>query len=109
LKAGAEFHAIKRAGYRFGLLPRHIFAVLSEQRIFAVQTEHSARSRHVHPPPVRDERSKKLMAAIDAVNGKYGRGVLSLAAVGTGKSGAMRAERLSQRYTTRWDELPVVE
>jgi hypothetical protein len=59
--------------------------------------------------PVRNERSKKLMAAIDAVNGKYGRGVLSLAAVGTGKSGAMRADRLSQRYTTRWDELPIVE
>ncbi len=51
---------------------------------------------------------KALMQALDKVNATYGRGTLVLAAAGLGaKSWHMRQERRSNRYTTRWAELPV--
>lgn len=53
-------------------------------------------------------RHQALMQALDKVNATYGRGTLVLAAAGLGaKSWHMRQERRSNRYTTRWAELPV--
>ena len=53
--------------------------------------------------------SAALMAAMDAVNAKHGRGTLFPAAVGVGRRGwGQRADRHSPRYTTRLDELPRV-
>jgi DNA polymerase V len=52
-----------------------------------------------------------LMAAIDELNLRYGRGTVQLASAGPqgrAKVWAMRQERMSQGYTTRWDELAVV-
>jgi DNA polymerase V len=57
---------------------------------------------------VHDGRSEKLMEAVDSINERFGRGSLHLAAEGTRQNWAARSDRLSQRYTTRWDELPVV-
>jgi DNA polymerase V len=52
---------------------------------------------------------KALMAVLDTVNVVYGRGTLFLGASGIEpKPWHMRQERRSPRYTTRWDELPVV-
>lgn len=55
------------------------------------------------------KKRRSLMAVVDAVNTKYGRGTLSLA---LGKSRpkvwSMRQRKKSKRYTTNWDELPVV-
>lgn len=53
-------------------------------------------------------KAARLMAALDAVNRSFGRDTLQLAASGTTRRWAMRAGRRSPRYTTRWDELPVV-
>jgi DNA polymerase V len=51
-----------------------------------------------------------VAAAVDAITARFGRG-----AIGVGRAGfrerpvwAMRQERLSPAYTTRWDQLPVV-
>ena len=52
-------------------------------------------------------RNSRLMTALDAVNAKWGRGVLAPAACGIAKPWAMRQERRSPRYTTVWNELPV--
>ena len=52
-----------------------------------------------------------LMAALDGLNVRYGRGTVHVASTGAGsqpKSWAMRQERRTQQYTTRWDEVPVV-
>ncbi|MDR1850224.1 MAG: Y-family DNA polymerase [Zoogloeaceae bacterium] len=57
---------------------------------------------------VQNGRGERLMAAVDSINAKFGRGSVYLAAEGTDKGWAARADKLSQRYTTRWDELPVV-
>jgi DNA polymerase V len=54
------------------------------------------------------EKSARLMAAMDAVNREFGRGTLRSGASGVAQRWAMRAGNRSPRYTTRWDELPVV-
>ncbi|WP_428568817.1 MAG: Y-family DNA polymerase [Solidesulfovibrio sp. DCME] len=53
-------------------------------------------------------REKRLMAALDAVNAKWGRDTLYSAARSIDRPWAMRQARRSPRYTTAWAELPVV-
>jgi len=50
-------------------------------------------------------RSAKVMAALDAVNARYGRGTLRPLATGIARSWSTRHDRLSQRYTTRVEEM----
>ena len=54
-----------------------------------------------------DPRSAQKMQALDAINERFGRGMIRSAACGTSKRWAMRSEARSPRYTTQWDELPV--
>jgi DNA polymerase V len=49
----------------------------------------------------------RLMAAMDRVNRRTGRGTLHLASAGIRNAWAMKRERMTPAYTTRWDELPV--
>lgn len=54
-----------------------------------------------------DPRAERVMATMDAINRRYGRGTLKLAAEGTGALPWLtRRQRLSARYTTRLAELP---
>lgn len=58
--------------------------------------------------PTRDrEKSERLMAALDSINARYGRGALRPG--GTSAAGAwdMRRQQLSPRYTTALDEMLV--
>lgn len=48
-------------------------------------------------------RNECLMRALDAVNGRYGRGAIKLAAEGIEKPWQMRRGNLSPKYTTDWD------
>lgn len=50
----------------------------------------------------------KLMGVFDALNQRYGADSVFLAAQGFEQKWAMRRERLSPQYTTRWGDLPVV-
>lgn len=54
------------------------------------------------------EQSERLMSAIDAVNGKFGRGTIAPAAAGIRKEWATKFDMRSPRYTTRIGELPRV-
>ncbi|WP_422393872.1 DUF4113 domain-containing protein [Phormidium tenue] len=45
------------------------------------------------------------MEVIDALNQKFGSGTVRWATEGLRQGWRMRADRLTQRYTTRWDEL----
>lgn len=54
------------------------------------------------------ERARKLMAVLDAVNGRFGRGALQLAALGSKPVWTMKRGRVSPRYTTRWEDVPKV-
>ena len=48
-----------------------------------------------------------LMAAVDAVNRKHGRGAVTFGRCGTEQPWAMRRTLVSPAYTTRWTDLPV--
>lgn len=56
------------------------------------------------------ERQGKLMAALDACNGRWGRGAVVSAAAGMPdkRSWATKFEMRSPRYTTRIEEIPVI-
>lgn len=59
------------------------------------------------PAPTALARGEGLMAALDAVNARWGRDALRLAACGTDRTWRMRQAARSPRYTTAWTELPV--
>lgn len=50
----------------------------------------------------------RLMQALDSVNREHGRGTLYFASEGVARAWSMRRRYLSPRYTTHWDEIPVV-
>lgn len=54
------------------------------------------------------ERSEALMKALDAINGRWGRGTLRSLASGIDRNWRMRREWLSSGYTTDWDGLASV-
>jgi hypothetical protein len=54
-----------------------------------------------------DERSKRLMQAMDSINSRYGRNTVSVFFPSNPKPWAMRREMMSPCYTTRWSDLPV--
>lgn len=59
-------------------------------------------------PETRDR--GKLMAAMDAINDRFGRGAIHVgSAVGAGatRDWSMRQDRLTPQYTTKWSDLPV--
>ena len=54
------------------------------------------------PAGMENSRDERLMDTLDAINGRYGRGALRLAAEGVAKGWQMRRGNLSPRYTTEW-------
>lgn len=54
------------------------------------------------------EEDRVVMATMDRVNREWGRGTLKIAVCGVKQGWTMRAEHLSPRYTTRWEDLLVV-
>lgn len=89
---------IDRPGYAY----QKAGVMLSELRPRAMQ------QGSLFAGPGNDSRAHRLMAAMDTLNGKYGRGTLRIAAEGIGPAWRMKRERLSPGYTTDWEELPVV-
>ncbi len=55
------------------------------------------------------EREDRLMAALDEVNRLCGRNTLRFGAGGLKQEWQMRQARVSPRYTTSWEDLPVVK
>jgi DNA polymerase V len=72
-------------------------------------------SPDVHGSPGKDKARPALMAAVDALNMRFGRDAVHLGSSSTAVNGhevrswSTRQERRSPRYTTRWDEMPVVK
>lgn len=56
-----------------------------------------------------NQRSQKLMSALDNINQHFGSNRLFLAAQGTKHKWRNRSDHRSPRYTTQWQELPKVE
>lgn len=60
------------------------------------------------PTDAQLEKTEQVMAVLDAINLKYGRSTLRLAAEGYSKPWAMKAELKSLAYTTRWTDVPKI-
>jgi DNA polymerase V len=54
---------------------------------------------------VNNESFKQLSKVTDVLNNRYGRDAVKLAVQGNSKEWQLKHENLSNRYTTRWDEL----
>lgn len=52
--------------------------------------------------------NKTLMKSMDGINKRFGKGTIVLASEQQSKRWAMRREFLSPRYTTRWQDIPVI-
>jgi len=100
-----------RPGFRYakaGAILSELQAVGNEQ----AELDLFAADESAGPPPV-DPRAR-LMAAMDALNNRFGRDSVRLGTTAAATNGAevavwaTRQERRSPRYTTRWDEMPVV-
>ena len=59
---------------------------------------------HAPDTPVRQE----LMASLDALNRRYGRGTVAYEAAGTRQGWALRSDQRSPAYTTQWDYILIV-
>ena len=56
------------------------------------------------------EQAARLMATVDAINARLGRGTVRFARQGfTSSPGVLRVGRKTPAYTTRWDQLPRVK
>lgn len=55
-----------------------------------------------------DERQRRLMAAVDGINARFGEETVTLAATGLTRPWRTKRELVSPRYTTRWEDLPRV-
>lgn len=54
-------------------------------------------------------RSKRVMAALDRINDRWGAGTVRYAATGLHQAWTTQFHRRSPAYTTHWDELPLVQ
>lgn len=72
-------------------------------------SDKAARQTTLFDDPTARMKSERLMVAMDAINREFGRGTVRSGASGVEQRWAMRSENRSPRYTTRWDELPVVQ
>ena len=64
----------------------------------------------LEPLEAQDCARERLMGVLDELNQRYGRGTVKLASAGVEATGeraswAMRQERRSPAYTTRWDDM----
>jgi DNA polymerase V len=53
-------------------------------------------------------KSVRLMKTLDSINTRYGAQALRVAATGTEQSWQMKSENVSPKYTSHWDQLPLV-
>lgn len=74
-----------------------------------LERRHSRQLSLLDAAPGQDARGKRLMAALDMVNARFGRDTLRFAACGTDQDWRMKQALRSPRYTTCWQELPVAK
>jgi DNA polymerase V len=96
--AAAAAEAIWRPGYKF----KKAGTMLTDLR------PRSERQATLFDSVADQEKRARLNRAMDALNTKYGRDTVSIAAAGTGKRAwKMQRGNLSPAFTTNWDEIPV--
>lgn len=98
--AGHALQRIYRKGYLYqkgGVMLLDIIGA-SRQQLSLLDTQQTEAER---------QRSQKLMIVMDALNQRMGRGTIKLGTPSPGAAWHLRCAHRSNRYTTRWGELPV--
>jgi DNA polymerase V len=95
------FDAIYRPHYRFMKAGVMLIDLIdaNRQQMSLLDTHQSEAER---------ERSERLMATLDALNQRMGRGTVKLGVPTPNAAWHLRCAHRSPRWTTRWDELPAV-
>jgi len=94
----ACLHRIYREGYRYqkaGVMLTDISPAGIEQGDLFSEPSH-------------DPASQKLMATLDSINRKIGKGAIQLASSGINHGWKIKTGNKSKSFTTNWEELPVV-
>ncbi|MBC9073422.1 Y-family DNA polymerase [Thauera sp. CAU 1555] len=91
--------------FRAGFVYQKAAVMLSE---LSPRTQRQASLFEDDQTSASDTRAAPLMAALDAINQRWGRGTVRSLAAGVAQPWQMRRERLSPAYTTSWDGLPIV-
>ncbi|MBN2461127.1 MAG: Y-family DNA polymerase [Candidatus Cloacimonetes bacterium] len=60
-------------------------------------------------PSYLDDRRKKIMDCLDSINHRIGANCITYAGIGKARNWQMKREMLTPRYTTSWDDLPLVK
>ena len=95
---------------------RRVFALVdcnnfyaSCERLFRPELN-GYRQQDLFSPVIPAKEDQPLMAALDKINGKWGRHTIQYGMTAeTGKPWSMQQARKSPAYTTSWHELPVVK
>ena len=95
--AGRALAALFRPGYRY-----------AKAGVMFLDLHASAAAQGSLFDLMDDAPATALMRAVDGLNRRYGRDTVTYAAAGTRRGWGQRNAFLSQRYTTRWDELLTV-
>ena len=72
------------------------------------QLQSARRPAQIQLFPVVDKENRELMRTMDLINQRFPSALFS-AATGFDQTWKAKAERISPRYTTRWDELVIVK
>ena len=89
---------IYRTGCTYGRAGVVLYGLCSEESI----------QKNLFYPEVPEGNERKIMETMDKINRRWGSGSLRVASAGTDGGWYTKQERLSPRYTTRWEELGVV-
>lgn len=96
----AGLETLYRPGYRY---QKAGVMLLALQRAGTVQLDCFADAAAATLDPIRE----RLMATVDAINRRQGRGAVRFAGEGCDRPWAMRSKSRTPCYTTRWEELAV--
>ena len=85
---------------------------------FAAEKLHEEDKLDVHPETLRlwlkaaglwqPHRKRKLLAVVDELSARFGREKIRWASEGIQQEWAMRQSHLSKKFTSKWDDIPVV-
>lgn len=96
--AHTALHTIYRQGYRYKKVGIMLTDIVPSQELSPTLFLHVDNY----------QKRYRLMQTLDSVNREHGRGTVYFASEGVVRPWSMRRKFLSPRYTTHWDEIPVV-
>lgn len=94
----AASHALKKI-YKPGYLYKKAGIMLTNL------SDKGALQTDLFSPDINSPKNSQLMQAMDCINDRFGKGKLKSAREGFGQQWAMKSERKSKEFTTRWDNL----